>query len=125
MPDLTRRLTIIITTIAQQRPITAVRIRAEIASHNLRIWSDQRTAKTIIRLAKEFRAQGKLGRVRATLLIAAAQFGSSALAQLERSGILLTDDRPPGKFGEFGGKAFQERCRNRALHHRASRRFAH
>ena len=99
--QLEHNLLALITRIARLKSATGDLIRTEIRSQSLNGWAEPRRAKAIIRLGRGFRTSGKLGRLRATLLVGVAHLGSDFMTKLERAGLLLTDDQPPKKFGKF------------------------
>lgn len=99
--ELDRILTDLVARVARLNPATAGLIRAEIQSQCLNGWTERRKAHALICLGEAFRASGKLGRLRATLLVGVLHLGSGFVTQFERSGLLLTDDQALKKFGRF------------------------
>ncbi|HEX6903308.1 MAG TPA: nuclease-related domain-containing protein [Thermoanaerobaculia bacterium] len=64
-------------------------------------WGPQRTVKSILRLARDFRSKGNYGRLRCALLAGITYKGQEFLTAFERTGALLSDGQPPKKFGTF------------------------
>ena len=101
LETLERELSSAIILAAQKRPLTPELIQQVIPTTVVGSPNRTHRLKTLIKIVKDSRAKGHLGKLRGAILVGATLLGPAFISAVERAGALICDETAPKKWGAF------------------------